>query len=665
MTHGKESSRPGPAPQQPQPAVLISLVLALNAARRQMSLYGPNHPNTGQSAEGLSQTFGEFANAFGRATLVFTQTAALVNEHAFSASSESQELFGRLRARGVMAVTIVSPPPPEQIVTFIGFLNEEPDVVRAQGGASAFLRKRGVSLIVATDAVYSSGDGADEAEDGPQATPDPKDIDRALGAAIDWLLKQDDDEEEVPRLPIAEILSSPDEAAKLIREAVTKLHASRRQDTRGQIAGEVVHDLKDLAADDPDKWDSATPQIRKAMSKLPKEMRPEIAGFTEDDASEEAQQASRSSHVADIFEIESQIAEIIGESLSSNAGLELPAPDAFSSLFGASASGLLSSWRRELQPGMVIGSSARTIGTLMEQETRAVEHERIARALASLFPRSIEMKDLVSARDIVGGLLRETERGESDDWRVANARSALQSLDKGLLRQAALAWSVSADARAKQVAAHLVETLPELALTMVDLLGSRDHVELSSAIGRGVARCGTAAISPLGRLLVSATDGAKDLALNALIDMGLSAAMHEISRSLAAANEVFVVRALARLSSVRHPDIVDASVGLLASNSSAVRCAALAALGEFAVPTTVPAIIRAASRRGLSEEDIAEKTAALEALGRMDSDEARDYLEKTASRYRLLGKKRYEIIRATAERILKTMRQEKTDRKAA
>lgn len=656
MTDGDRSSASGPAAHEPQPVVLVNLLLALNAARRQMSLYGSDHPNTAQSAQALAGNFKEFGEAFGRSTLVLTQTAALVNEHGYAASSESQELFQRLRARGVMAITIVSPPPPEQIVAFVGFLNDDPEEMRRQGGASASLRKRGVSLIVATDAVYSSGDESDSAEENAQKSAlDPKDMDRALGAAVDWLLRQDEEEDDAPRLPIAEILSHPDEAAKLIREAVTKLHASRRQDTHGEIASEVVHDLKDLASDDPDGWDSATPQIRKAMSKLPKDMRPEVAGFTGADECEKDESRVRSSHLADIFEIEAQVAEVLDEASAVDADRAIPAPDAFSSLFGASPCGLLTAWRKELQPDVVMGSSGRTLETLMVQETSGSEHERIARALAGLLPRAVEMKDHASARAIADGLMREIRGNDPSDWRAVNARSALRSLDKAILRQAAEAWAALDDPDAGRSACHMVELLPELALQMIDVLGRRDLGDLDRAVARGIAGCGAAAVGPLGGLLTEGREGAKDLALDALIRMNTTAAIREIGQALREADEAFTIRALAKLASVKHPDVVDASVDLLSSSSAGVRRAALAALGELAVPTTVPAIVQAASRRGLGHDDVAEKIAALEALGRIDCDESREFLERMAARRPLIGKKRYEAVRQTAERVLDEM----------
>ncbi len=260
MTRPDDDKTTDPIPLEKQPPVLRDMLSAINAARRQSSLYGADHPNTLSAAGELSNTIDEFAASFDRATLVFTRKAVIVNDRSCFASADSQELFERLRARGVMAITLAGSPGPEQAAAFLAFLNTEPAAIRADGGASSYLRKHAVSRIVATDAVYTSGDGFEDDDSTSRADWTEDAMDRAVGAAIDWLSRQDEDaEEQPPRLPITDILSRPDQAAKLIREAVTKLHASRRQETPGELASEVVHDLKDLARSDGERMGQLYP----------------------------------------------------------------------------------------------------------------------------------------------------------------------------------------------------------------------------------------------------------------------------------------------------------------------------------------------------------------------------------------------------------------------
>ena len=369
MTRPDKDETTDPIPLQKQPPALRDLLGAINAARRQSSLYGADHPNTLKASGELSGTIDEFLASFERATLVFTRKAVIANDHSYFVSTDSHELFQRLRVRGVMAITCVGSAGPEQVAAFLAFLNTEPNAIRAQGGASSYLRKHAVSKIVATDAVYTSGaEFDDDLHDGSssRADWDADSMDRAVGAAIDWLSRQDEDtEDEPPRLPITDILSRPDQAAKLIREAVTKLHASRRQETPGELASEVVHDLKDLAGADKEKWDNSTPQIRKAISKLPKGIRPEIRGFNEEDDPDSETVPISARRTADIGEVEAKVAGVLSEIQNLTKHENFPTPDAFGSLFGAKADGLLSSWRTELRPGAVMESSGRTLETLM------------------------------------------------------------------------------------------------------------------------------------------------------------------------------------------------------------------------------------------------------------------------------------------------------------
>ena len=73
-----------------------------------------------------------------------------------------------------------------------------------------------------------------------------------IAAVIDWLAKQDTEHDTLPpKLPITRILSDPDSAARLIGEAVTKLHASRRDMTQGECVSEAIKDLRSCASRQP------------------------------------------------------------------------------------------------------------------------------------------------------------------------------------------------------------------------------------------------------------------------------------------------------------------------------------------------------------------------------------------------------------------------------
>jgi len=660
MTQSDTDKPTDPIPPEKQPPALRDLVSAINAARRQSSLYGADHPNTLQAAGELSSAIDEFVSSFERATLIFTRKAVIANEHSYIASADSQELFERLRARGVMAITLVGSAGPEQAAAFLAFLNAEPSRIRAHGGASAYLRKLAVTKIVATDAVYTSGEEFEnELDDGSTSRADwgTDNVDRAVGAAIDWLSRQaDEGEEEPPRLPIADILSRPDQAAKLIREAVTKLHASRKQETSGELASEVVHDLKDLAGSDKEKWDKSTLQIRKAISKLPKGIRPEMRGFSEEDDPDSETAPASAGRTADIREVEAKVAELLAEARNLRRKDGFPTPEALGSLFGARADGLLSDWRRELQPGSVMESSGKTLETLMNWEGRAVEHERIARALAGLIPRAVEMGDMTSARRISASLITEMKREDPLNWRSMSAKASLASLDRKSLRPVVEDALASGDIPARETASALVETLPQLALEMVDVLGSSGVPAFNESLKRAIVDCGPAAISPLARLLREGTGASREMALEVLIGMKGAAAIREVAQVLSGAAPEFVVGALKLLPAVRIPQVTDLCVAHVAHSSPEVRCAALGALGELADESSVPVIAQVALRRSLGKDDTAEKIQAVQALAKMDRPEALDCLARMANRRPLLGRSRYEAVRLAAERALSEAR---------
>ena len=632
-----------PSPEK-QPVVLRDLLSVVNASRRQSSLYGVDHPNAMHAAEDLSAAVDAFIAEFNRTTFVFTRSSVIANDHNFVASNDSVELFERLRARGVMAVSLVGSVGVEQCAGFLSFLNAEPAEVRAEGGASAYLRKHAVSRIVATDALYTSDADCVDGQPVQSSRLTVDGMDHAVGAAIDWLSRQgNEDDRETPQLPIVEILSQPDQAARLIREAVTKLHASRRQETAGELASEVVHDLKDLAAAEKEKWDESTPQIRKAISKLPKGLRPEVSGFNEGDGMD-----TESGRSASISDVEAKVAEMLGGVRRVDP---LPGPSAFGSLFGAKAHGLLSSWKRALQPESVMESSGRTIETLMIWEERATEHERIARALAGLVARAIAMKDTASALTIVTSLIGEMQRQEPTSWRTSNVRAALCALDTAALREVVESAIRAGDPGARAVATVLVEMLPDLALDAVGLLGFCGDEAFTDALRRGIGAAGAGATGPLAKLLREGNGGAREVALEMLIGMKGAGAIHEIAQALSGAEPAFVIRALSLLTTVRVPQVTEICMGYLSHPSAEVRCAALGALGELGDPTATAAIAQVATRHA-KQDDTAEKIQAIGALAKIDCPEAINCLHKLANHRPLFGRNQYEFVRAAAEKAL-------------
>ena len=104
-----------------QPDILKAFLAGVSAARRQVSMYGGEHPNSKRRWR-TSERINEFADVYERPTCVLTRDAVIANQHYYAASLDSVEMHERLHARGAMAFTIVGEPPPEQVREFLAFL---------------------------------------------------------------------------------------------------------------------------------------------------------------------------------------------------------------------------------------------------------------------------------------------------------------------------------------------------------------------------------------------------------------------------------------------------------------------------------------------------------------------------------------------------------------
>lgn len=646
----QEISGGGSARPEEQPPALKQLLAAVNVARKQISMYGADHPNAVEAISHISECSEEFASSFDRATCVFTSKAVIVNEHYYTGSRDSLDICQRLRARGGMAITLIGSPPVEQVAEFLRLLNTDPKEVRAQDGPSAFLRKRGVSRIVITETIYTTGDGENSQEDEAAQDWSGSDDDRIIGAVIDWLSKHDQEEEDdepAPRIPISQVLSNPDSAARLIREAVTKLHVSRREST-GESATDVINELKSMAVDDPAEWDRVAPQVRKAMSKLPQEIRPSAIGFMFDEDDDEAAEADQRPTTC-VDEAESMIHELLANTPSSEASEEPPSPAPLERLFGARAEGMLSSWRRELQPNSVLESSGRTLETLMAWESSACEHGRIAQAAAALISRALEAESFNVAFELAESLLKEANSDEELGWRRTNVKSAMSAIDP-----AALALLVREAAKAKtraagEVAASTLTLVPQVAMNLTNLLGTPEGAEIAKPLRESIRQLGHAALAPLARLLRDGSHAAREGALEILVESGRGWAVEEIAAVMKVGDPAFIIRALKFLPRVRIPLSTETCFWALSSSFPEVRSAAYTALGELQDNSALPQIIRTATRCSAFKGPSIEQIAAVSALGHFRDPEAVDCLKKIAARRPLFAGARYEPMRRAAQ----------------
>ncbi len=637
-------SKSAQAEADPQPLALEDFLRALSALRRQCSLYGSDHQNTARMVEDLVKIAKIFVECFGSSTIVPTEEAVIVNDRWYQAANNSRDLFERLRSRGAMAFTLVGEPDADQLLEFVLYLNAEPRDVRQAGGSNAYLRKHAVTKVVATDTVYVSEDETVETIEVINGEPA---IDRAVAAVVGWLMKQDE-EDDTPRVRVVEILAKPDAAAKLIREAVTKLHVAGKGKKPSELASQVIHELKDLASANHEEWDNATPQIRKAISKLPPEMRPSLGGFTDilDIAIDDGITPLRPA--ADAAEVEKAVNEFLEDAVVRKSD-DLDMDRALvEKIFGAVPSGLLSNWKVELQPKSTLQVSGRTFAMLLSWETNSAEHGQIARSLAALVPRMLGMSEVGMALEAAASLVDEAGNTSLAPWRGINARSALQTVDPAVMRKLIEHALKFPDQHIQDAARAIVEMLPSIALEVIERLECGSSDEFMDSLRTGIEKAGRAAASVLSRMLTHGSLATKWIAIETLTYLGTDWALQEIASGLMNANPFFLARALDVVSQIRSPLIAKLCTDNLSHKSVAVRCAALRGLGTSSDETAIPILLRTATRRAFRQYHVDEQVAAIQALGKLGGYELIKTLEGIAVSRSLFWRSKYELVRTAA-----------------
>ena len=632
-----------------QPLALKDFMKSLSSVRRQSSLYGSDHPSTQQAVGEFTNILKGFLDCFGPSTFVLNEDAVVLNDRWFQSSGDSRELFHRLRSRGAMAFSLVGEPSADQLAEFLLYLNAEPREVRNQGGSNAYLRKHGVTRIVATDALFASCEDDGPAESGvPGNQPT---MDRAVAALITWLARQDE-EEESPRLRINEIFADPDAAAKLIHEAVTKLSSSHKQKKPSELANDVLNDLKDLAAGDRGAWDRATPQVRKATSKLPREMRPTLGKFGSCDQDVEMGVTG----TASVAEVEAAVNDfLMTEPLSGDTDIESSLLE-MKKLFGARSSGLLSNWKNELQPANTMRSSAETLSMLMSLETNSSEHGQIARSVAELITRALESDEPHIAMEVASSLANEARLRDQPPWRNMNAKSALQTVDMYALKYLVESALQTGSQEDQDAAAGLVETVPSLALGVAESLGANWSGYFVESLRAGLAQAGRTAGPVLGRLLADGDGAARRAALVMLANLRTDWSLLELETGLMDADETLIVTALDLLSKARSPIVSRMCVDQLRHRSANVRRTAIRVLGDVGDKSDAVNLIRFASMRAIRRNQRDEQLEAVRVLGKIGGEDMIPCLESAAARRPFFWRSRYEPVREAAGRAVDEIR---------
>jgi len=624
-----------------QPLALKDFMKALISVRRRSSLYGSDHPSTLHAVEEFTNILKGFLDCFGPSTFVLTEDAVVLNDRWFEASGDSRELFHRLRSRGAMAFSLVGEPSSDQLVEFLLYLSAEPREIRDQGGSNIYLRKHGVTRIVVTEALLVS-----EQDDGPVADKLPSDkpaMNRAVAAVITWLTRQDE-EEESPRLRISEIFADPDAAAKLIRQVIMKLRSTHAKKKPSELAADVVNELKDLAAGNKEEWDKAVPGVRKAMAKLPPEMRPTLGKFGSHDQDVEMGATGRVS----VTEVESTVNKfLMTESLSGDMDMESLLTE-MEQLFGGYSSGLLSNWKNELLPANTIRSSVGTLSMLMGLETNSLVHGQIARSLAALITRALEANEPHLAMESASILASEARLSDQPLWRNMNVKSALKTVDMYTLRNLVERALQTGSVEDQEAAAGLVEAVPSLALSVAESLGVNWSGHFLESLRAGLAQIGQTAGPVLGRLLTNGEGKARRAALKMLADLQTDWSLLEIETALKGADESFVVMALELASKVRSPIVLRMCAYQLRHKHADVRLTAIRVIGDLGDESDAVNLMKFASMRAIRQNQRDEQLQALRVLGRIGGADMIGCLESAAVRRPLFWRSRYEPVREAA-----------------
>ncbi len=329
--------------------------------------------------------------------------------------------------------------------------------------------------------------------------------------------------------------------------------------------------------------------------------------------------------------------------------------------------GLLSSWQTELRPGSVLESCGRTLSMLMASESRTAEHERLVRATARRIAYALDTNDMNCAALFLQSVVDEIKLEGQQHWRGANARNALQSLDTAGLRQLVENALTSGDYGTREVAAELVEVLPDLALSLAGLLGVHAGEPFNESLKAGIAKSGPAGLALFEQCIREGGYLAKLSAIEGLIGMAGPSGLQKVAGLLPDMDDAAAVAALRLLGATRAPLAAEICRTALFHASSEVRCAALTALGELGNESDVPQIIWLATRRTYFRDFTAERITAIQALGRMGETVALPRLKRIAGRRVVIGRGRYKQVRAAAHEAIQRIYacQECTQAKAA
>ena len=135
-----------------------------------------------------------------------------------------------------------------------------------------------------------------------------------------------------------------------------------------------------------------------------------------------------------------------------------------------------------------------------------------------------------------------------------------------VLRGLAIHALSSTRRQTQELVSDLVELIPALALQLADQLGRPGAESFVGSLRHGILASGSAAVSPLGRLLRSPAPQVAESSLELLVEIGTVSAAGEIVDAITASDEGLILRALPVVSTLKLPIVTSACVRLFLTN---------------------------------------------------------------------------------------------------
>lgn len=622
------------------------LLRAINLAHQFAWLYGKKHPNAIEKMQELVDTTISRYDDVPVITYMFAKEAVFVNDIPYQNSADSINMLHKLRMRAVQAITFKPPITCAQVEGLIDFLLEEPLYIIENSDPEKYLQNKGITNITLTALTNVSDDEPDDIN----STKDTESLNlRNVDIAVKWLTGNKNID--LPDISLIDLLADTQSASLLVTQAVDRLCKQSFPCSENQITSEIINDFKKLADGDREKWDSATPQIRRSISNLPLHLRPIISGFMPASSTEDERY-----DIVDAENMEIKIAQIFTDS-NGNAKPEQELNESdLHPLFRMKTEGMLSSWKTELEPSSILSACGSTYELLLIWCNSREEHMRIADALSTMVVRAMESDDIKTAIFLVEILIKETRQEHINLWRNTNAREALMNIELSTLKQLSESALTNPDYHHKNISAMLVEIVPELALSMIHLLGTFRSEPFDQSLRNGIKLAGDKSLVQLTSLLRDGTVEAKESALDVLIDIGSTLAMGEIASIIEGSDIDLAIEALNKINDKYNSRIENACHMAMTSKEPDLQLAAINAVRRMNDKSAIPYLESIALHGSLKPELINIRIEAIRTLGEIGEEAQVTVLGRIARNQPLIGRKQYEDVSSAAKDAVEQIR---------